>query len=53
MKMKMVRITNNNGMTWKEIWIRDGTYNIEQKRYKLRGFDMKPSIVRKEIVLYD
>ena len=46
--MAMCRISID-GITWKEIWIREGTFNIEEKRYAKHGFYMKPSIVRKEM----
>ena len=49
MKLAMCRISNDNGRTWEEVWIRYGTFNIEKKRWARKGYIMKQSIVTKEV----
>ena len=47
----MCRVRKYDDVSWHEIeiWIADGTYNIERKRWNRKGYDIKPSIVKKEV----
>lgn len=49
MKMAMIRVSNDNGRTWTEKWIKDGLFNVEAKRLKKKGYIARQSIVKKEV----
>lgn len=49
MKQEMIRVSKD-GITWKEIWIKSGTFNVERKRYANHGYIYtKQSIVTREV----
>lgn len=45
----LCRVSNDDGCTWKEIWIKTGLFVIEKKRWGKHGYIMQPSIVKKEM----
>lgn len=47
-QLEMIRISKN-GLSWGDVWITEGSFNIYKKLYERRGYYVKRTLVKKQI----